>query len=201
MLPSAVVTLGQLRAHSYFFAGLVGMAVLDYFIPHAFIQKIVGKKHPIHDARLFSAGLMIAVGLILHNIPEGLAVFLGSVHDINIGLLLAGAIAIHNIPEGIAVAVPIYHATQNRKTAEIYTLIAGIAEPLGGVLAYGLFMPHLTAHLISSLFAVVAGIMTYISFDELIPRCLKSGNPHHAIAGIGVGMFFVFFSLISAQFL
>jgi ZIP family zinc transporter len=201
LLPHAVQELGQFKAHSYFFAGLIGLAILDFIIPHTYIQKVIGRKHDIHDNHLFSTGLMISIGLILHNIPEGAAVFLGSVNDMHVGLLLAFAIALHNIPEGIAVAVPIYHATQSRRTAMIYTFIAGAAEPLGAVLAYILFLPYLTPTLISLLFAVVAGVMVYISFDELIPRCINSENPHRAIIGIGVGMFVAFFSLISVQFL
>lgn len=201
LLPHAVSELGEQRAHVYFFIGLVGLAILDYFIPHSYIQQQLSKKHSIHDKGLFSTGIMVSVGLILHNMPEGAAVFLGSVNDIRIGVLLAFAIAIHNIPEGIAVAVPIYHATQNRKAALVYTLIAGIAEPFGALVAHLLFIPYLTQSLIALLFAVVAGIMTYISFDELLPRCIKSESPRRAIAGIGVGMFVAFFSLISVQLL
>lgn len=201
LLPYAINQLSQITALSYFLAGFFVLAILDYFMPHTFIHNQLEKTHTIYDKKLFSTGIMISLGLVLHNMPEGAAVFLGSTNDIRLGALLALAIAIHNIPEGIAIAVPLYHATKSRKTALGYTIVASVAEPLGALCAYLLFMPILSPSLIATLFAIVGGIMTYISFDELLPRCIKSDSPHRAMIGIGAGMFIAFFSLNSVQLL
>jgi len=125
-----------------------------------------------------------------------MAVFLSSFTNIKYGILLALAIAVHNIPEGIAVATPIFHATGDKKKALKYAFISGLAEPLGAMIAYLVLRPYLNEYSLSYVFAAVAGIMVYISFDELLPASFRDNQGHRAILGIITGMLIVSFSLL-----
>lgn len=196
LLPYAVKNLGFLTANLGFFAGIILMALIDFAIPHRYLEERICKKQNIFDKKLLSTGFVVTLGLIIHNFPEGMAVFLSSFTDLRLGLLLAVAIAIHNIPEGIAVAAPIYHATRNKAKAIKYAFISGMAEPIGAIFAYLLLRPYLNTQILSYLFSLVAGIMVYISFDELLPASFRDEQGHHAIMGIISGMIIVSFSLL-----
>ena len=146
--------------------------------------------------KLQRAGIMTAVAICVHNFPEGLATFLTTTQNITLGVSVALAIAIHNIPEGIAVALPIYHATGKKRYAMLYAALSGITEPIGalvGMFIFGLFLPQV---LVGILMAGVAGIMTYISFDTLLPLAKEYGNWHLSIVGIMSGILFIWLSLI-----
>jgi ZIP family zinc transporter len=196
LLPYSIKGLGFLNANMFFFVGIIFMALVDFFIPHQYIEERISSKHKIFDRKLLSTGFVVIIGLVIHNFPEGMAVFLSSFSNMRLGILLAIAIAIHNIPEGIAVAAPIYHATLNKGKAIKYAFISGMAEPLGAIVAYFLLRPYLNRNIISYVFAVVAGIMVYISFDELLPACFKDDQGHRAIFGIIIGMVIAFCSLL-----
>ncbi len=196
LLPYSVKTLGFLTANILFYVGVIVMALTDFFIPHHYLEERICKKHSIIDHRLLSTGLIVTLGLIIHNVPEGMAVFLSSFTNIKFGILLALAIAVHNIPEGIAVAAPIFHVTQDSKKAIKYSFIAGMAEPFGAIIAYLIVKPYLNESFLSYIFAFVAGIMVYISFDELLPASFRDDHGHHAILGIITGMVIVSLSLL-----
>ena len=115
------------------------------------------------------------IALMLHNFPEGIATFVSGYEDTALGIYIAGAIAIHNIPEGISIAMPIYYATKKKSLAFKYTFISGIAEPIGGLLAFLFLKPFINDLILSIIFAIVAGIMLYIAFQELIPEARKYG--------------------------
>ena len=134
------------------------------------------------------SGLLFAFAIAIHNFPEGMAVFMASLVNPATGLSIALAIAIHNIPEGITVSVPLYHATGSRKKAFFYSFLSGLAEPLGALTAWLLLMPFLTENVMMCTFAAVAGIMVFISFDELLPLAEEYGEHHIAIYGIISGM-------------
>jgi zinc transporter, ZIP family len=138
---------------------------------------------------------LIALGIAIHNLPEGLAVFISAVADIKLGAALAFAIAIHNIPEGIAVAVPIYYATKSRSKAFWFSVASGLAEPLGALIGLFFLSHYINPALIGYLFALVAGIMVFISFDELLPQMFGSDQHQRAIQGLLLGMFIVMVSL------
>ena len=124
-----------------------------------------------------------------HNLPEGLAVFAGvSTGNTALGLLVAAAIALHNIPEGITVSVPIKEATGSSKMAFLVSFASGMAEPLGALLGFLILSPFLTPSFVAGLLAFAAGIMVFISLDELIPAALQYGAAHWMILGIGLGM-------------
>jgi len=195
LLPYSIRELGFLNTNIFFFIGIVIMALIDFILPHHYLEEKICQKQKIIDPKLLSTGLVVTLGLIIHNFPEGMAVFLSSFTDMRLGILLAIAIAIHNIPEGIAVAAPIYHATQNKSKAIKYAFISGMAEPLGAIIAYFLLKSYLNQNFISYIFALVAGVMVYISFDELLPACFREGHGHRSIIGIITGMIIVSISL------
>lgn len=196
LLPYSIKSIGFLNANIYFFAGIIIMSLIDFIIPHQYLEEKISRNEKIFDTKLMSTGLMVTAGLLIHNFPEGMAVFLSSFSNIKLGFLLAVAIAIHNIPEGIAVAAPIYHATKNRRKTIKYAFVSGMAEPFGAIISYFLLRPYLGKDIISYIFAVVAGIMVYISFDELLPACFKDDQGHRAILGIIMGMLIAFCSML-----
>jgi len=196
LIPYSIKSLGFLNANIYFFVGVVIMALIDFFLPHHYLEERICRRENVIDKRLLSTGIVVTLGLIIHNFPEGMAVFLSSFTSMKMGVLLAIAIAIHNIPEGIAVAAPIYYSTHNKSKAIKYAFISGMAEPLGAIIAYLLLKPYLDQNILAYVFALVAGIMVYISFDELLPACFRDSQGHHAILGIMTGMMIVSLSLL-----
>jgi len=148
-------------------------------------------------------GLFTALAIGIHNFPEGLATFLAALKEPNLGIAIAVAIALHNIPEGISVSVPIYYATGNRKKAFVYSLLSGLAEPVGagiGYLAIRLFMGGddgvIPPEIMGILFGGVAGIMVYISLDELLPTSRAYGKGHDSLLGLVAGMLVMALSLL-----
>lgn len=134
------------------------------------------------------SGLLFALAIGIHNFPEGLATFAAGMNSLSVGIPIAIAIALHNIPEGITVSVPIYYGTGSRKKAFWYSMLAGIAEPVGAVIGILILYPFMSSSLLAVLFAFVAGIMVFISFDELLPMSERWGHHHLSIYGIVVGM-------------
>ncbi len=144
-------------------------------------------------------GVFTALAIGIHNFPEGLATFMAAIDDPKLGLAIAIAIALHNIPEGISVSVPIYYATGNRKTAFRYSLLSGLAEPVGAVIGFLLLLPILTPAVMGGLFAMVAGIMVYISLDQLLPTSRAFGKGHDSLFGLLSGMGTMALSLLLLQ--
>lgn len=184
-----------------FVAGILISVIIDYFLPdHVDTEELLNpddpKAYSHSHYKLQRAGFMTAIAICIHNFPEGMATFLTTTQNITLGVSVAFAIAIHNIPEGIAVALPIYHATGKKRYAMLYAALSGITEPIGalvGMLIFGFFMPNV---LVGVLMAAVAGIMTYISFDTLLPLAKEYGNWHLSIVGIMSGLLFIWMSLI-----
>lgn len=141
-------------------------------------------------------GMMSAFAIAIHNFPEGLATFLAALQDIKLGLPIAIAIAIHNIPEGIAISVPIYHATGSKRKAFKYSFLSGLAEPLGAVVGFLLLLPFMSDVVFGFLFASVAGIMVFISIDNLLPAAREYGEPHLSLYGLMGGMAVMALSLV-----
>jgi ZIP family zinc transporter len=130
----------------------------------------------------------VALGIGIHNFPEGMATFAGALQDLSLGVAIAGAIALHNIPEGLAVSAPIYAATGSRRKAFLWSFLSGVAEPAGAAVAALVLMPFLTETVLGLMLAVVAGIMVFISLDELVPVARSFGQEHLSIVGVGLGM-------------
>ena len=146
--------------------------------------------------RIYRTGVLIAISLAIHNFPEGIATFIAALDDPTLGITIAVAIAIHNIPEGIAVSMPIFFATGDRKKAFIYSFLSGVVEPLGAILVYFILMPFITPALMGFLLAGVAGVMVFISLDQLLPAAEEYGEHHLSIYGVVLGMSIMALSLI-----
>ena len=184
-----------------FFGGILLILVIDKLVPsfeNPHEMRLVEQmnKENINKQNLHRMGLMSAIAIAIHNFPEGIATFISAYTNPEIGLPIAIAVAIHNIPEGIAVAVPIFYATQSRKKAFIYSFLSGLSEPVGAVIAFLLLMPFLTNTLFGLLFSAVAGIMVFISLDELLPGAEKYGEHHLSAYGIIAGMAVMAVSLL-----
>jgi ZIP family zinc transporter len=184
-----------------FFGGILLVAVIDRLVPS------YENPHELHDLEelsdavertdgsLLRMGIFSAIAIAVHNFPEGMATFAASLRDLHVGIPIAAAIAIHNIPEGIAVSVPIYYATGNRNKALWYSFLSGLAEPAGALVGFFLLSSFLNDATFGVMFALVAGIMVFISFDELLPAAEKYGKHHWAVYGLLLGMFVMAVSL------
>ena len=190
---------GAFLAIGAFFAGIAAAMLIDKLIPshenpHEF-RGVEEMDTPRHHDRMLRSGLLFALAVGIHNFPEGMAVFVSSLASVETGISIALAVAIHNIPEGITVSVPVYHATGSRKKAFFWSLLSGVAEPLGALTAYLILAPFLSETLLMVIFASVSGIMVYISFDELLPLAEEYGEHHLSIAGVITGMLVMALSL------
>lgn len=199
--------LGESLGLVAFFIGIVLTFIIDQSIPdninphHTLdiensIDNDDTKTIQKHRAPLARMGFFTAIAIALHNFPEGFATFVSALHNMTTGISIAIAIAIHNIPEGLAVALPVYHATGNRKKAFLYAFGAGLAEPIGAILGFLILVPLMGDLTLGITFGVVAGIMVYISFDELLPAARVYGNDHTTIFGLVIGMLVMSASLI-----
>ena len=147
-------------------------------------------------SKLMRMGVFTALAVAIHNFPEGLATFVSALQDPSIAIPIVAAIAIHNIPEGIAVSVPIYQATGSRKRAFFYSFISGLAEPVGALIGWLILMPIMSDVVFGIIFAGVAGIMVFISVDELLPAAREYGEHHISIYGLIAGMMVMAVSLL-----
>lgn len=179
-----------------FIAGFIDKMVPEAENPHELhnVEELADDSH--HHHKLQRMGLMTALAIAIHNFPEGIATFMSAIDSPQTGIAIAVAIAIHNIPEGIAVSVPIYAATGSKRKAFWYSLLSGLAEPLGALVAFAVLLPFMTPVLLNSTFAAVAGIMIYISLDELLPAAREYGFHHISIYGMVTGMAVMALSLI-----
>jgi ZIP family zinc transporter len=168
LLPEGIMAIGYTNALIAFFIGSVFAFLIDYFTPHDYIMEKFSKTKDF-DPKLFKVGLLVALGIAIHNLPEGFAIFAGNLSSFKFGLLITVAIAIHNIPEGFAVSMPIYYATKDKKKAFFASVYSGLAEPIGALLAALILLPFLSPQLIGASLAFVAGVMVYICIDELLP--------------------------------
>lgn len=184
-----------------FFGGMLLIGAIDRLVPsfenpHEARSVESMEEPPKRNSKLMKMGVMTALAIGIHNFPEGIATFTSAVENPALGVAIAVAIAIHNIPEGIAVSVPIYHATGDKKKAFLLSFLSGLAEPVGAILAYLVLMPFMSPTLLGCVFAAVAGIMVFISLDELLPTAREYGEHHISIYGLIAGMAVMAFSLI-----
>lgn len=206
ILPKATASLaralGEGRAGWWatigFFGGLALMALVDALVPKGenphelrsdsdLAALKPGNRGAAH-AGLWRMGLFTALAIGIHNFPEGMGTFLAALEDPRTGVAIAVAVALHNIPEGVSVSVPIFYATGDRGRAFKWSLLSGLAEPLGAVAAALMLGWLLPTWAMGIVFAGVAGVMVYISLDELLPTARQFGKSHEVVAGIAAGM-------------
>ena len=189
-----------------FFGGIAIIAIIDKMVPNVEnpheMRKVEEMEHAkaneFKTRKLMRMGLFTALAIAIHNFPEGLATFTAALSDPSLGLPIAIAIAIHNIPEGIAVSVPIFYATKSKRKAFWYSFTSGLAEPVGALAGYLILMPFLQQSqvLMGIVFAAVAGIMVFISLDELLPSAEEYGEHHLSVYGLIMGMAVMAVSLV-----
>jgi ZIP family zinc transporter len=182
------------------FGGLLLAMVIDRLVPE------VENPHELHSVeelndknnhhRLQRMGVVTALAIAVHNFPEGIATFMSGYESIQTGLAVALAVAIHNIPEGVAVSVPIFAATGSRRKAFWYSFASGLAEPVGALVGFAVLMPLMSPLTMNIVMAAVAGIMVYISLDELLPAAREYGENHIEMYGMIAGMAIMALSLI-----
>ncbi len=203
LMPAALEYLGGREAKwtiiAAFFGGMALSAIIDKLIPadenpHEIrepgeLDGVAGGTGQFAgQAGVRRSALLFALAIAIHNFPEGIATMAAAFDNAEIAASVALAVAIHNIPEGLAVAVPLLYGTGNRRKAFWLALLSGLSEPLGALIAMLILLPFLTPALLGVLFAVVAGIMVYISFDELLPMAERWGHHHLCIYGVTAGM-------------
>lgn len=189
-------------------AGMVLMAVIDALVPsganpheNTQVELLGDSQTPIEglgieQQKLLKMGVFVALAIAIHNFPEGLATFLLVLDDPQIGIALAVAVALHNIPEGIAVSVPIYFATKSKIKAFRLSFLSGLAEPAGAVVGYLLLSPYLNDFFLGIIFAMVAGVMVFLSIDTLLPTARNSARGHLTVYGVIAGMAVMALSLV-----
>ncbi len=168
--------------------GIIFSFLIDKYLPDNY------EHNNISDKKLYRVGVIAMIAIILHNIPEGIATFLTSNNDLTLGISLTLAIALHNIPEGISISIPIYYATKSRGKAIFYTLISGLSEPLGAILAWIILKPFVTSQIMGFIYAFIAGIMLHISFYELLPNSLKYKQKYQTFIYFVIGIIVMYIS-------
>jgi ZIP family zinc transporter len=225
LLQDGITSIGLTMSITFFFIGMLVMLLIDVTISHQYqfedtikilknpestqeyiierhnsIRLRSENKHPDHKGKngvnLEKTSILVFLGVFIHNLPEGIATFVGTVKDVELGILLAIAVALHNIPEGVAVSVPIYAVTNSRKKAFFWSFLSGISEFLGAVVFGFIFLPFINNYLLGAMLAVVGGLMVYISLDELLPVSHSLGKEHHSILGLMLGMLVMSISLV-----
>jgi ZIP family zinc transporter len=194
---------GQWTTVGGFFGGMIFIAAIDRLVPQKGnphevkrVEEMDMSKEELERQGLMKMGTFTALAIAIHNFPEGIATFTSALNDPGLGFAIALAIAIHNIPEGVAVSVPIYFATGSKRKAFRLSFLSGLSEPAGAILAFLLLMPFLTDTMFGIIFAAVAGIMVFISLDELLPAAKKYDETHVSIYGVVSGMAVMALSLL-----
>ncbi|KAA6227251.1 MULTISPECIES: zinc transporter ZupT [unclassified Campylobacter] len=210
---------GELLALLCFFGGILFALIIDKLIPEDVNPHIpkddfselkicplpknpkkTPKYHPgikpINVHTLKRTGIFTALAIAIHNFPEGFATFMSSLENLTLGVAIAIAVAIHNIPEGLAVSLPIYHATNDKKKAFVYSVLSGFAEPLGALVGALILLPFINELTLAICFAFVAGIMVFISLDELLPAAKTYDRAHDSLYGLLMGMAIMALSLV-----
>lgn len=193
------VTAGSWATVGAFFLGMFFIGAIDKFVPSSenpHEMRKVEDINKVHPEKLMRMGMFTALAIGIHNFPEGLATFTSAIKDPSLGIAIAVAIAIHNIPEGIAVSVPVYYATGDKLKAFKLSFLSGLSEPIGAIIGYLILYRFFNDVVFGVLFAAVAGIMVFISLDELLPTAREYGEAHLSIYGLVAGMMVMAVSLL-----
>ena len=195
---------GYIATVAAFFSGMIIIGLIDKLIPQKSNPHEVQKSDdiplfPPDKEKLLRTGIFTAAAIAIHNFPEGLATFVSALQEPSLAIPIVIAIALHNIPEGIATSVPIYYATGSKKKAFLYSFASGLSEPIGAIVGYIVLIPFMSNTVYGILFSAVAGIMVFISLDELLPAAREYGKHHLSIYGLVGGMLLMAISLLLFQ--
>jgi zinc transporter, ZIP family len=201
---SLVASYGKLQGGALttasFFSGMILIGAIDFLIPSYENPHETGLVEEMdtdaNSRQLHRLGLLTALAIGIHNFPEGIATFFAALSDRTVGISVAVAIALHNIPEGISISIPIYFATGSRKKAFWYSFLSGVSEPVGALIGFIALRSFFHSHLVDIIFAAVAGIMVFISLDQLVPHAKKFSDGHQSIYGLISGMAVMALSLL-----
>lgn len=205
LLPSGISALtdeyGEVQGNwlgiGAFFVGIAVIAIIDKLVPDSVNPHEPSSiDNPQRKHALMRTGLFTAAALAIHNFPEGFATFIAAMQEPQVAIAVAVAIAIHNIPEGLAVAIPIYQATGSKRKGFTLAALSGLAEPAGALIGYLILMPFISDTLFGIVFAAIAGIMVFISLDELLPAAHEFGEHHLTVYGLIAGMGVMAVSLV-----
>ncbi|CAM8964968.1 unnamed protein product [Rhodiola kirilowii] len=201
---NAMNSIGFLRGNLWFFAGIIFFALLSYLVPEPeltpSIDEISNEKNgdkendgviEKHRRQVLYSGIITAIGISLHNFPEGMAVYLGSIKGLRVGLNLALAMALHNIPEGVAVALPVYFATRSKWQALKYATLSGLTEPLGVIVVASLFPSNLSHEILEGLLGSVGGVMAFLTLHQMLPLAFQYAGPKPVVKAVFCGMAFM----------
>lgn len=194
---------GEWVTFGAFFLGIFLIAIIDKLVPEnenphepTAVEHFDVCGFGLDSKKLIKTGKLAALAITIHNFPEGLATFFSGMNDMSLGIAIAVAVAIHNIPEGISVAMPIYCATGDKKRAFYMSLFSGLAEPVGAIVGYLFLAPFINDTVFGIIYAAIAGIMVFISIDELLPSAKEYGEHHLSIFGLIAGMIIMGLSLL-----
>lgn len=199
---SAGEKMGYTWATLFFFAGVAMLVAIDRLVPNphggtneaGLLSRPEGED--VDRKQIARVGLMAALAITAHNLPEGLATFFATLDNPVVGAPLAFAIAVHNIPEGVSIAIPVYYATGSKTKAVMATFLSGLAEPFGAVAGYMLLAPFLNDFVFGAVFAIIAGAMVFLALDELLPAARRYARGHETVYGIVIGMAAMALSLV-----
>ena len=166
--------------------GAIVMFGVDRLIPHIhpeMCEQEQGKK-------LKKTAFYLLIGIFLHNFPEGMAIAIGAVSGAKVGVVIALAIAIHNIPEGICTSAPYYHVTKKRLKSFLVSASTAIPILLGFLFA-NWFYQYISNNAIGFIVGATAGLMIYITADEIIPASCAKTTDHRTIFSLILGILFV----------
>ncbi|UCG00863.1 MAG: zinc transporter ZupT [Candidatus Heimdallarchaeota archaeon] len=195
-----------LWANIWFFVGIFTIFAIDFLIPHFYKEEDSSHTHSydlpfendklsISKGEIHKIGILSALGIAVHNFPEGLVTFTSTLQSVELGIVLTIAVGLHNIPEGLSVSIPIVTATGDKWYAFRLGLLSGLAEPVGAFVAAILLFPFLSPAVVGASLAFVAGIMVFISFDELLPAAKNADESHLISLGIIAGMIIMVLTL------
>jgi ZIP family zinc transporter len=186
---------GPYRTNLAFIGGMIFSLFLASIVKHESIEKRMANS----DIKILGRDVVTTIGLITHNIPEGIMVFLATLFSPETGIFVAVAVAIHNIPQGFSLSTSTFYITHDTKRAFLFSFSSGFIEPISALVAALLFYPFLTGLSLYLALAFISGIMIYASLGELIPIAHRYGEARSIFMGIIIGMSIMICSLTVVQ--
>lgn len=184
LIPSSLEQGSFRQASAGFSIGVIIMLILDLILSQIYFPKAQGR----NQAYFLKMGYLVATGIALHDLPEGIAIAAGYSAQKSLGIVIALAIGLHNIPEGMATTTPLKIAGSKPLNIFLLNIFISLFTPLGAFI--GLFLVKTSPHQISLLLAIAAGAMTFIVKNELLPESRRK-HPNYSTLGGIIGFMFI----------